>query len=279
MDLRNKNNEEIDYGPQFIADQMLKFVRENKEKPFFVYYPTVIPHLALQAPEEDIAQYKGKWPETPYVGKRYKPHKTPKACYAAMISFMDKQVGRLMATLKECGLDDNTIIFFTSDNGTTFIKEQVDYKFFQSVGPLKGLKGSCYEGGIRVPFIARYPGKIKPGTVSDIPAANYDVMATIAELVGVPAPEHTDGISYLPTLLGQPEKQKKHEFLYWEFRGKKAVRIGKWKGYGNELYDLENDIGEKNNIAADHPDIAKRMQEIMSSEHTAEISKKTAKKK
>ncbi|HEC02152.1 MAG TPA: twin-arginine translocation signal domain-containing protein, partial [Phycisphaerales bacterium] len=132
------------YAPQVIADEMLKFIRENKDRRFFVYYPTIIPHLALQAPQEDIDRYKGKWPETPYEGKSYLPHPTPRACYAAMVSFLDKQVGRIMQLLKELDLDDNTIVFFTSDNGTTYLKEQVDYEFFDSVGPLRGLKGSLY---------------------------------------------------------------------------------------------------------------------------------------
>lgn len=164
------------YAPQVIADQMLDFVRENADKPFFVYYPTVLPHLALQVPEEELIPYKDQWEETPYTGKSYQPHPTPRACYAAMISFLDKQVGRLMQLLKELDLDDNTIVFFTSDNGTTYLKDQVDYEFFESVGPLRGLKGSLYEGGIRVPMIARWPGRIKPGTATHLIAAHYDVL-------------------------------------------------------------------------------------------------------
>lgn len=275
------------YGPQVIADEMLKFIRKNKEKPFFVYYPTVIPHLALQVPEEDLNQYKGKWPETPYKGKSYLPHPTPRACYAAMISFMDRQVGRIMKLLKELNLDDNTVVFFTSDNGTTHVKEQVDYEFFNSVGPLRGLKGSLYEGGIRVPMIVRWPGKIKTGTVSDHHAVHYDALATLADITGVKAPSDTDGISYVPTLLSRPNNQKKHDYLFWDFAGyggQLAVRMGKWKGIKRdlrknpdaplELYDLEKDVSEKNNLAEEYPKVVARIEKIMLEARIRPIIKK-----
>ena len=274
------------YAPQVIADEMLKFIRENKEKPFFVYYPTVIPHLALQVPEEDLNQYKGKWPETPYKGKSYLPHPTPRACYAAMISFMDRQVGRIMKLLKELNLDDNTVVLFTSDNGTTFLKEQVDYEFFNSVGPLRGLKGSLYEGGIRVPMVVRWPGKIKAGTVSEHLAAHYDALATLADIAGAKAPKDTDGISFVPALLSRPDKQKKHDYLFWDFAGyggQLAVRMGKWKGIKRdllkkpdaplELYDLENDVSEKNNIAKEYPKVVARIEKIMLEARSRPIKK------
>jgi len=275
------------YAPQVIADEMLKFIRENKDKPFFVYYPTVIPHLALQVPEEDLNQYRDKWPETPYKGKSYLPHPTPRACYAAMISFMDRQVGRIMKLLKELNLDDNTVVLFTSDNGTTFLKEQVDYEFFNSVGPLRGLKGSLYEGGIRVPMVVRWPGKIKAGTVSDHLAAHYDALATLADIAGAKAPSDTDGISFVPTLLSQPVQQKKHDYLFWDFAGyggQLAVRMGKWKGIKRdlrkkpdaplELYDLENDVSEKNNLAEEYPKVAARIEKIMLEARSRPITKK-----
>ncbi len=264
------------YAPQAIADEMLKFIREHRDEPFFVYYPSVLPHLALQAPEEDVAHYKGRWPETPYTGRAYLPNPTPRATYAAMITFLDKQVGRLMALLKELELDDNTIVFFTSDNGTTMLKAQVDYEFFESVGPLRGLKGLVYEGGIRVPLVVRWPGKIQPGTESDLLCAHYDVMATLCDLTGIEPPADTDGVSYLPTLLGHSDRQRRHEFLFWDFAGyggQLAVRLGKWKGVRRnlrrkpdaplELYDLSRDIGEKHNVAKDHPDVVERMKRIM----------------
>jgi len=269
------------YAPQVIADKMLEFIEENKNEPFFVYYPTVIPHLALQVPDEDLAQYKDKWPERPYTGDSYLPHPTPRACYAAMISFMDKQVGRLMKLLKRLGLDDDTIVFFTSDNGTTYLKDQVDYEFFESVGGLRGLKGSLYEGGIRVPMIARWPGKIAAGAVTDHLSAHYDIMATLADTVGAEVPADTDGISFLPTLLSHPRGQAKHDFLFWDFAGyggQIAVRMGKWKGIKQkvredpaaplELYDLDIDISEANNVADNYPDIAAKIESIMLSERT-----------
>jgi arylsulfatase A len=263
------------YAPQCIADKMLDFVRENRQKPFFLYYPTVIPHLALQVPEKDLAQYRGRWEETPYTGKRYLPHPAPKACYAAMISFLDRQVGRLFKLLEELGLAENTIVIFTSDNGTTHLKDEVDYEFFESTGPLRGLKGSLYEGGIRVPMIAWQPGKIPADTVSNHIAAHYDVPATLAEIAGATPPDN-DGISFRATLLAKPEQQKAHDFLFWDFPGyggQIAARSGKWKAMRTgmqknpdaplELYNLEEDISESRNVAEKYPDVAARMAEIM----------------
>jgi len=264
------------YAPQMIADEMLKFIRENRDRRFFVYYPTVIPHLALQVPEEDLSQYKGKWPETPYEGKSYLAHPTPRACYAAMISFMDRQVGRIVKLLKDLNLDDNTAVFFTSDNGTTYLKDQVDYEFFDSVGPLRGLKGSLYEGGIRVPMIVRWPGKTRAGSTSGHIAAHYDILATLLEIAGAKTPGDTDGTSFVPTLLSEPNRQRRPDYLFWDFAGyggQLAVRMGKWKGIRNnvskdqdsllELYDLENDISEANDVAEKYPDVAAKIAKIM----------------
>jgi arylsulfatase len=265
------------YGPQEIADEMLAYIRSNKDKSFFVYYPTVIPHLALQAPEKNIAHYRGRWPETPYKkGRSYLPHPTPKACYAAMITFMDTQVGRMLKLLDELELAENTVIMFTSDNGATHLNLQADVKFFESVGPLRGLKGSVYEGGIREPLIVRWPGRIKPGTVSDLVSAHYDAMPTLAEIAGVKPPKETDGISYLPTLLGKPDQQKQHAHLFWDFAGyggQLAIRMGRWKGVKQkvaknpdtplELYDLDTDIGEKTNVAAKYPEVVAKIERLL----------------
>ena len=274
------------YAPQRIADEMLEFVSKNKKQPFFLYYPTVLPHLPLQAPKEDIEEYKGLWPETPYNGRSYQPHPTPRACYAAMISFLDKQIGRLMALLKNLNLDRNTIVMFTSDNGSTHLRSQVDYDFFDSVGPLRGLKGSLYEGGIRVPFIAHWPGKIRSDQQSDHLAANYDLLATIAEIVDVQITMDTDGTSFLPLLLGKTEDQKIPPYLFWDFAGyggQMAVRMGKWKGLKRdlrkkdkvtlELYNLEEDIGETNNVTSQHPEISAKIEQIILRERVMPTTK------
>lgn len=263
------------YAPQLIADELLKFVESNHDKPFFVYYPTVIPHLPLQAPQEDIDTYLGEWEETPYTGKSYLPHPAPRACYAAMITFMDKQMGRLFAKLKELGIDDNTIVIFTSDNGATFLK-QVDYEFFDSVGELRGLKGSVYEGGIREPLIARWPGQIPTNTVSEHIGAHYDLLATCADITDANVPAGTDGISILPELLGQSEKQRNHAFLLWDFAGYKgqiAIRMGDWKGVKQnvvknpaaplELYNLKDDPSETTDVAKQHPAIVEKINAII----------------
>ncbi|MFZ9936696.1 MAG: arylsulfatase [Luteolibacter sp.] len=267
------------YAPALIAARALEFIRRNKSKPFFLYYPTVLPHLPLQVPEEELARYRGKWPETPYQAGSYQSHESPKACYAAMISLMDRHVGRIMDLLGELGLEENTVVLFTSDNGTTHLKEQVDYGFFESVGPLRGLKGQLYEGGIRVPLVARWPGKIPPGTTSDLVAAQYDLPATLADIAGIPAGFPGDGISILPTLLGRADEQAKHDFLFWDFAGyggQIAVRMGNWKGIKRnvrmnpdapmELYDLGKDIGETHDLADTHPEIVRKIEDIIARE-------------
>ena len=263
------------YAPQMIADEMLKFVEKNADRPFFVYYPTIIPHLALQAPQEEIDAYLGEWDETPYKGGSYLPHPTPRACYAAMITFMDKQMGQLFALLKEKGIDDNTIVIFTSDNGATFLK-QVDYEFFDSVGELRGLKGSVYEGGVREPFIVWWPGKVPANSVSDHIGAHYDVMPTLAHITGAKLPKDIDGISILPEILGRSDKQQRHDFIFWDFAGfggQIAVRMGDWKGIKQkvaknpdaplQLYNLKNDPSEATNVADRHPEIVAKIEKII----------------
>lgn len=258
------------YAPTLIARELRSFIRAQhaKGKRFFAYYPTVIPHLALQVPDEELDAYD--FEETPYTGKSYQPHPRPKAAYAAMISYLDKEVGRLLDMLDELGLTNDTLIIFTSDNGTTHIKQQVDYDFFTSVGKLRGLKGSVYEGGIRVPMIATWPGKIAAGSKSAHMSAHYDALATMAELLELEAPEG-DGISYLPTLLGRPD-QAEHEQLVWDFDGyggQIAIRRGPYKLVKRrmrkkpdapyELYLLTSDPSESRDISKDCPDVAADM--------------------
>jgi arylsulfatase A-like enzyme len=280
------------YSHDLIEAEALRFIRDNKDRPFFAYVPFTIPHLALQVPEDSLAEYVGKWDDPPYDGKNgYLPHPTPRAAYAAMITRMDRSVGRMMALLKELKLDASTLVIFSSDNGGAFGEVTkdfefkpgrmggTDYIFFGSTGKFRAFKGSVYEGGIRVPFIARWPGKIKSGTLSELPAVFYDVLPTLCEAAGVKAPSNTDGLSLLPTLMRRG-RQARREFLLWEFGGyggQQAVRLGNWKGLrrnlhqGNlkiELYNLATDVGEQHDVAARYPQIVERIAAIMRREHT-----------
>ena len=257
------------YSMDLMAEEALWFIKENKEKPFFLYLPFPVPHAAIQVPEDSLKEYEGAFPETPYKGEKgYLPHPMPRAGYAAMITRMDREIGRIVDLLKELGLDENTLVFFSSDNGPTF-NGGTDSEFFKSAGPLRGLKASLYEGGIRVPMIARWPGKIKPGSESNHTSAFWDFLPTFAELLGIDPPGDIDGLSILPTLLDQPEKQKKHEYLYWEYSRRQAMRMGDWKGIRKgineniELYNLKHDIGEKNDVAKENMEIVARIEKIM----------------
>jgi len=269
------------YAPDLCMDEALRFIRANRQRPFFLYVPTTIPHLALQVPEDSLAEYRGLWDDPPYTGnKGYLPQRTPRAAYAAMVTRLDRYVGQILALVKELGLDDNTLVMFTSDNGPTYDRlGGSDSEFFKSAGPFSGLKGSVHEGGIRAPLVARWPGKIAPGRVSDHISAFYDMLPTFCEVAGAKIPK-TDGISILPTLLGNGP-QPKHEFLLWEFYGyggQQAVRLGDWKGMRLDcnkdqngpikLYDLKADIGETRDVAAEHPDVVKKIAGLMVSEHT-----------
>jgi arylsulfatase A-like enzyme len=262
------------YSLDVMAEEALAFIRENRDNPFFLYLPFTVPHASLQVPEDSLAEYEGQFDDTPYLGdKGYLPHRAPRAAYAAMITRMDMQIGRIMALIDELGLDDNTIVFFSSDNGPTF-NGGTDSEFFHSAGEFRGLKTELYEGGIRVPLIARWPGRIEPGTVSDHPSAFWDFFPTFAGLVNVRPPSDTDGLSLLPTLLNTPETQQHHDYLYWEYHGQQAVRMGSWKAVRHgvdqpiELYDLANDMGEQNDVAAGNPDVVARIENIMNEGRT-----------
>jgi len=204
----------------------------------------------------------------------------PQKGHAAMITRMDRDIGKLMAKLKDLGIDDNTFVLFSSDNGP-HREGGADPNFFKSSGPLRGYKRALYEGGIRVPTIARWPGRIEPGSKSEHISAFWDFLPTCCELAGVKIPKGIDGISFLSTLLGRPDRQQVHEYMYWEFheQGKKqAVRWGDWKGVRLnvaknpngpiELYNLKSDLGEQNNVAQKHPEIVAKIAEYMKAART-----------
>lgn len=278
-----------EYACQVMFDELTGFVDRNSENPFFVYWATPIPHAPLQAPKRWVDYYVNKFgDEEPYVGnKGYFPHRYPHAAYAAMISYLDENVGKLVQQLKDLGVYENTLIVVTSDNGATY-NGGTDSPWFNSGGPFKSEygwgKGFTHEGGIRTPMVASWPKKITPGTRSDHISAFWDVMPTFCEIAGVSAPENTDGVSFLPELVGKEQKQ--HAHLYWEFPsygGQQAVRMGKWKAIrrdikkGNmelELYNLEEDIQEQNNVAAKFPGIVEQIEEIMVKEHIPSTSER-----
>jgi arylsulfatase A-like enzyme len=277
------------YSADLIMDQARRFVRDNKDRPFFLYVPTTVPHLALQVPEDSLAEYLGLWPDPPYIGgSGYLPHRAPRAAYAAMVTRMDREVGRIMNLVAELGLDENTVFVFTSDNGPLYDRlAGTDTDFFESAGPLRGRKGSLFEGGFRVPGIVRWKGRIAPGGVSDRVTGFEDWLPTIMELVGAAdrTPPRLDGISFAATLRGR--EQPPRPFLYREFPsygGWQSVRLDDWKGVRQnlkpraknappvklttELFDLDADIGETTNVASKHPDVVAKIERIMRDEHT-----------
>jgi len=276
-----------DYSPDLMFEELTGFVENNKAAPFFLYWATPIPHVALQAPNGWVEYYKKKFgDEDPYLGdKGYFPHQNPRAAYAAMVSYLDENIGKLVQQLKREGIYDNTLIIFTSDNGPSYAGG-ADPEYFKSAKPFKGEygkgKGYLYEGGIRVPMIASWPGKIKPGSKSDHISAHYDMYATFADVAGYKVDANADGVSLLPTLLADGN-QIDHEFLYWEFPsygGQVAIRMGDWKVVRQnlkdpnkeatlELYNLKEDPTETTNIASLHPKILDRAAEIFKKERIA----------
>ena len=266
----NLGRQQGEYSHDLFTDRALKFLDRKHDKPFFLYLPYTIPHT-----NNELGRATGDGMEVPDYGSyAEKDWPNPEKGFAAMIERLDRDVGRIIDKLRERGIDGNTIVFFTSDNGP-HREGGHDPDFFQSRGPLRGIKRDLYEGGIRVPTLARWPGTIKPGRVSDQVWAFWDVLPTLAELGGAAAPRDTDGISMVPALLGKTQKQ--HEYLYWEFheRGfRQAIRMGDWKGIRLakgaeiELYDLAKDLGEENNIAGKHPDIVRKIEQLMKTART-----------
>ena len=252
------------YSPELFTADALRFIEENKDGPFFLYLGYTQPHANNEARNQgmevpDYGEYAGKdWPD-------------PEKGRAAMIAYMDRDIGRILDHLKRLGIDENTVVMFTSDNGPH--KEGgSDPTYHDCNGPLRGIKRNLYEGGVRVPLIVRWPEKTKANQTSGHVCAHWDFLATISELAGIKTPHPTDGISFYPTLVGSgsaAQQQKQHDFLYWEFheRGfQQAARTGNWKGvllkHGGrlELYDLATDIGEEHNVAEKHPEVVARIE-------------------
>jgi len=277
------------YAPDLIQQQALEFIEtSDSSKPFFLFLPYILPHAELLVPDDSIFQYyKGKLPEKSFKGDNYGPNANPSgyasqeyphATFAAMVSRLDLYLGQILAKLKEKGLDENTLIIFTSDNGPHH-EGGGDPDFFNSNGGFWGVKRDLYEGGIRIPFIAEWPGHIKAGTKSDYIGAFWDILPTFVSLAKGNIPQDSDGISIVPVLTNKGQ-QPSHDFLYWEFHekgGSQAVRKGNWKairlnaskrqGQVNELYDLSKDPSEKHNIASQYPEIVKELSAIIDKEH------------
>jgi len=266
-------------GETYATDPMIEgalaFIDEHAKEPFFLYYASPVPHAALQVPADSLADYDGAFEETAYLGhKGYLPHPTPRAAYAAMVTRLDRNVGRLLERLEARGVAEDTVVMFSSDNGPTF-NGGTDSSFFESTAGLRGLKCSVYEGGLRVPFLVRWPGRVEAGSNTDLVSGFQDVLPTLLELAGGDVPEGLDGISLVPTLLGRAE-QRQHELLYWEYAGRQAILWEGWKGVRSglrqgsralELYRLEDDPAEATDVAAEQPEVVARLAELLEREH------------
>ena len=274
---------QVVYASDLLLEEALGFIGERKDGPFYLAYHSPIPHLALQMPDEILARYAGRFEETPYEGgKGYTPHPTPRAAYAAMISRLDDEVGAIRAAIEAAGLADDTLIFLTSDNGPTHDVGGVDTPFFDSTAGLRGRKGSVFEGGIRVPGIATWPGVIEAGRTIDAPAWTVDFRETFGRLAGA-TPAANDGHDLTPLLLGGDAPAR--DFLYWPFPGyggQEAVRAGDWKLVRQglnpaarngkprpawQLFDLANDPAETTDVAAAHPAVVERLATIAAREY------------
>jgi arylsulfatase A-like enzyme len=295
--VRNGKEEKLPEGTyihDLIMADAFAFIREQAQskKPFFAYIPTAIPHAAMHAPPDLHNKWRQVFPQFDNKIGRYgagpeecPPVTNPIAGFAAMMEHLDNQVGELLELLQTLGIDDNTIIMFASDNGAHH-EGGHDPNFWDSNGPLRGLKRDFYEGGIRCPFLVRWSHTIKPGRTSKHISAFWDILPTMADLLGQPVPEQSDGISILPTLLGQTDQQREHEYLYWEDSvgnqiKKTALRQGDWKvvrkyskntPQPSELFNLKDDIGEQNDLSASFPDLVKRLESLMNSAHRPSIT-------
>lgn len=272
------------YSSDVITERALRFIEENRDGPFFLYFPTQLPHASLTVPDETLALYLDENGESIFVedtshsfgSYTYQP--MPRAAYAAMVTHLDRHVGMILDKLEEAGVAGNTLVIFTSDNGS-YSEGGYHYSMHNSNGPLRGGKRDLYEGGIRVPMIAWWPGRIGAGRTSDHISSFQDMMPTFAELAGKNPPLRIDGISMVPELLAAGE-QPRHDYLYWEFHelgGRQAVLKGDWKAVRLnvrenrqtpiELYNLAEDLSEEHDVAGQYPEIVAEMDRIMRRAH------------
>lgn len=272
------------YAPRFMIAEAEKFIVANKDRPFFLYCPFIEPHVAMHPPQESVDRFPNAWDNEVYRGQcSYLPHPRPRAAYAAMISDLDSYVGRILKVLQDTGVADNTLVIFSSDNGTTHAGQPdthfhiggADPKFFNSTAGLRAYKGSVYEGGIRVPMIARLPNRIKAGSVNESPSYFADWMPTLADAASLAKPSDLDGESLWPTLT-TGEKMVRHNPMLWvfpEYGGQVAVRMGDIKVVRQDLtkknpgrwevYDLAKDLGETTDIAGEHNRAIEQAKEIL----------------
>lgn len=290
-----KNGRWVDVSPtgDFTSDLFtataVEFIDRSSTQPFFLYLAYPLPHAELRAPDEAIARFRGAFPETPFVNARadattpvapyrvsggYRSQPTPRAAFAAMVTRMDAGVGEVLAALQARGLDRDTIVLFTSDNGP-HREGGADPEFFDSNGPLRGIKRDLYEGGIRVPMLVRWPGQVPAGRVSDAVWAHWDLFPTLASVAGATSPAGVDGLSMRDALVGKAPGAERT--LYWEFHEggyKRAARRGRWKAVWNspdqpiELYDLQADIGESRDVAAAHRETVEQFRTYFASART-----------
>jgi arylsulfatase A-like enzyme len=276
------------YAPALIVAEAETFIADNAAQPFFLYLPFTQPHVAMHPPRESVEKFPQEWDQEPYRGQNgYLPHPRPRAAYAAMIHELDTYVGRVMAALENAGIADRTLLVFTSDNGTThggradakFHVGGADPSFFNSTAGLRGFKGSVYEGGIRVPMIARFPGRIQPGTVNDTPSYFADWFPTLCDVAGLAKPDRPDGETIWPILTGPQQKLENRKPMVWvfpEYGGQVAVRIGDFKVVRQnlktqtpgpwEVYDLSVDRGESHVLAQSRADIIAQAVQILQRE-------------
>lgn len=256
------------YSADLIHQHALEFLKTNKDHPFFLWLSYTLPHAQLQVPDDSV-----------YTNYLVEFHDSLRAAYAAMVSRLDRYVGEVRKQVQALGIANNTLILFSSDNGP-HREGGNDPAYFNSSGSLRGIKRDLYEGGIREPFVAVWPGTIRPGTSSDRPFAFWDLFPTFEAVAGISITRHIDGYSILPLLEGRPEKAKQHDYFYWEFHengGRQAVRWGRWKGIRLnvntiadphlELYDLEKDPRETTDVSAQHPGIVQHIKDIMTEAH------------